>query len=165
MPPVITISILGAEPFARELVRGGERATDLRPVWPIAAERIRELNRRMFITQGATGASGGWSPLADSTIARKTRQGLKLDPLIASEALYEAATSYRDENQQVVEGHDYMVFRITGDPGQRGQIHQRGAPSVNLPARKIVDWTEDDKQQFVRDIQYYVITGKVDWLR
>lgn len=162
MPLQISISILGDEQFERSLLRIERHAGDLRPVWDLIEEDIKEINRQQFFSEGAR-SSGGWAPLADSTIAYKRSHGYPLDILQRTGALFDAATGFTDPNQEVIKQDDWMVFRVTGDPGEYGRYHQSG--TSRMPRRRVVEFTEADKIQFVKDIQRYIMTGEVDWLR
>lgn len=165
MPLTFDIRIFGANPFARTIERTGKYASDLRPVWHLIEENILDINSQQMITEGRRGLAGAWTPMADSTRAYKASHGFLMPLLQRSGDLYDAVAAFSSPNRNVYKGAQSLGFIVTGEPGRIGAIHQKGAPSVGLPQRKVIDWTEADKVQFIKDIQRYVLTGKVDFLR
>lgn len=157
----VRIQIFGDEQFARKLERVGEHGGDLRPVWDVIEEDIKQIGAAQFMTQGGR-SSGGWTPLAESTQLRKQKQGSGFSILQETGALRDAVASFSDPNQQVVKTEDWMVFRVVGDPGEYGAFHQSG--TSKMPMRKVLEFTELDRIRFVNHIQRYVITGEVDWI-
>lgn len=157
----VSIRILGDEQFDRELMRVGRHAGDLRPVWGVIEEDIKQIGASQFMTQGAR-SSGGWSPLAESTIEKKRKKGAPLDILRDTDSLRDAVASFSDPNQEVIKTEDYMVFRVTGEPGEYGPFHQSG--TSKMPMRKVLEFTEMDRIRFVNHIQRFVLTGKLDWV-
>jgi phage gpG-like protein len=163
MPLTIQLQILGDEQMERTLLRSGMHADDLRPVWNVWEEDIRQMSTQQFFSQGSRG-SGGWEPLKPSTVAYKASHGLRPEILRATDALFEAMTSPSSPDIMVVKESDEMIWRVIGEPGEYGAIHMSGNPDGNLPQRRPLEFTELDRQRLVRDIQRYVVYGSVEWI-
>lgn len=159
--PAVSISIFGDQEFQRDLYVVGEHGEDMRPVWEVIEEDIRQIGAAQFMTQGAR-SSGGWTPLKPSTVEKKQKRGLLPYILQATGSLRDAVSSGSDPAQEVVKTADWMVFRLTGDLGEIGALHQSG--TSKMPMRKIIEFTAMDRDRFVNHIQRYVLTGEVDWI-
>lgn len=159
--PSISISIFGDQQMQRTLYFVGEHGEDLRPVWAVIEEDIKQIGSAQFASQGAR-SSGGWTPLAPSTVEKKRTHGFRPEILRATDRLRDAVASGSDPAQEVIKAADWMVFRLTGELGEVGGYHQGG--TSRMPMRKIIEFTEMDKERFIGHIQRYVMTGEVDWV-
>jgi phage gpG-like protein len=151
----ITIDSLGQEVVAREILRPlGRRASDLRPAMDAALDIIRDAEGRQFDTQGADG-SGGWAPLADSTVQRKARAGLDPRILHATGDLVASVTTDSGDNIGISR-KDGLDF---GTTLPYAGFHQTG--TGRMPARPVVQLPERDRRQIMKVAQRYLVTGKV----
>lgn len=156
----ITVDIFGDQQFSRELVRVGQRAGNLNPAFHSIFMRLLEINAEQFHTLGARGGSP-WAPLKPETIRQKAAEGVSHPewPLWRTEALFGAMTSPSDPNNEIILNEDWAVFRVLGEPGDYGPYHQHG--TSDMPARPPFKLLEDDKREFVREMQSYIMTGRV----
>lgn len=109
---------------------------------------IREAIEQQFDTEGGH-ASGGWAPLADSTVREKARKGLDPHILRATDRLMTSLTRKFDpENIEAMDGVDAMKF---GSSVPYGGYHQTG--TSKMPRRRPVALTEADKIAIMKAIQ------------
>ncbi len=108
-----------------------------------------------FDSQGGYG-SGGWQPLADSTVKSKAARGL--DPRIMHATL-------RLRRSLVDQGGADQLLEVTpsslayGTTVEYAKFHQQGGG--NLPRRRLVEPPEGDRRQAVRTLQRFFVTGEV----
>lgn len=156
------VDVFGDKQFSRELVRVGSRAGNLNPAFHSIFMRLLEINSEQFRSFGARGGDP-WAPLQPETIRQKAAEGVAHPdwPLWRTEALFEAMTSPSDSNNEEILNEEWAVWRVIGEPGEIGVHHQHGAPAANLPARPPFRLTEEDRREFVREMQHFIMTGNV----
>lgn len=141
----LDLEAFGEKVFSRELMRIGQNAGDMRPAFDTIHDVMMGASSRQFTTQG--GYSGGWAPLAASTIRRKAVKGL--DPRILHATL-------RLRNSLTTASHPDHIYRRTADEmfvGSRvpyGGYHQRG--NGNMPRRRPVDFSSGGGPRVKNDI-------------
>lgn len=148
----IRFEVFGDQIVEREILRVGERADDFRPVFATLHRSFLGIERTQFSSEGRN--SGGWRPLAPSTVAAKARQ--QLDPRIlhATLDLRNSLTRPTDANH---------VYRATADEmfvGSRvsyGVFHQHG--TKKMPRRPPVALTEAHKRRWVKELQGWLVHG------
>lgn len=157
----ITIDVFGDVQVSRNLMRFRDRAMNMIPAFQIEADLFLRHESKQFDSQGAY-ASGGWAPLAASTIARKARLGQDPRILHATLAMRRSLT---------VKGAPGQIRRIRRDSMEVGTsvkspkgfpypaVHQRGGGHV--PRRRPVEFRESDKREMIRRIQHYLVYGTV----
>ncbi|HLE98976.1 MAG TPA: hypothetical protein VI540_03690 [Gaiellaceae bacterium] len=111
----------------RDLARLALFLTDLRSFWPKVVPLFVGWMRQQFETEGSFG-SGGWAPLAFSTVDRKARLGLRPQILQATGAMKQAAS--RPSRRATAKS---LTLQID-DP--KLQHHQSGTAS--MPARPLI---------------------------
>lgn len=141
----LDLEAFGETVFSRELLRVGANAGDMRPAFDDIHEVLLQAERQQFGTQG--GYSGGWAPLAPSTVAFKARKGLDRRILHATLRLRRSLTE---------SSHADHVYRTTpdemfvGSSVPYGGYHQRGGGS--LPRRRPVDFSSGGGPRVKNDI-------------
>lgn len=142
----LTLEAFGEVQLDRELMRIGENAGDMRPAFDDIHEVLLDASRHQFSTEG--GYSGGWAPLAASTVAAKQRGGF--DPRILHRTL-------RLRNSLTQAGHPDHVYEASADEmyvGSRvpyGSYHQRGN-EPRMPRRRPVDFSSGGGPRVKSDI-------------
>jgi phage gpG-like protein len=115
---------------------------------------LRHAIEQQFDSQGSH-ASGGWAPLADSTVAEKSRKGLRPEILRATDRLMQSLTSRFDSDHiEEMRGPDTLAF---GSNVPYGAYHQTG--TRKMPRRRPVALTEADKIEIMKAIQLATVRG------
>jgi phage gpG-like protein len=147
----LDLDIYGDEQISRELLRFSAYAGNAQPALEVIAGDMAEQIEEQFSSEGDRG-SGGWAPLADTTIAAKAAAGLDPHILQATRGLMESLTGGANHIREISD--DSLVF---GSSDPKGKFHQKG--TSRMPARKPVDFTELDRRGFVRTLQRYIVEG------
>lgn len=149
----ILIETFGDTQLDRELLRFNERAVNPIPAFEMIMEEVAKLNTEQFDSQGER-SSGGWAPLADSTVLYKAANDLDPRILHATLALRDSLTDRTDSaHEEVVSPEGFMFGSDVG----YGEYHQHG--TKNMPMRKPVELTVADREAFVKTLQRYVVEG------
>jgi phage gpG-like protein len=158
----VDIEVFGEKHVSREIVRTGIRARQLNPAFRSIFRRLEEIHAEQFLSRGERGGTP-WEPLKPATILEKARQGVKQPewPEVRFEHLFEALTSPSSEYNETIYNDEWAVWRVLGEPGEYGAIQQKGAPSINLPARPLSVFTLADRESFVKEIQLWIVRGEV----
>jgi phage gpG-like protein len=147
----ILIDTLGDELISRSLVGIEGRIVDISGARRELAEEMRAQIREQFDTEGQAG-SGGWEPLAASTVAGKRARGRSMRILEESGDLRASLT--------IIGGTD-NVTRITGDTFEYGTTipyakhHQHG--TARMPRRRPAQLPEQGRRQVTRILQRHVM--------
>lgn len=152
----ITFDIAGDVQFDREILRLTERAEDVKPAFEHIVDRIEGWERQQFETEGGR-ASSGWRPIKQSTIDAKRRAGLDTRILHATHALRDSLTNtYADGAIREI-GKQELKY---GTEVPYAGVHQRGRKDGTMPARKPLEFREDDRRQIVKDLQAWIVRGE-----
>lgn len=165
-----SITVLGDTQFERELRFTGRRATQAKPLyeelgWFLSYRVVGE----QFRTKGARSGEP-WAPLAPSTIKRKGHADILEDTgdlrgsfmLWDPMNIYEATDDYLRFGSRVEHG----IYHQLGTEERRGQRHVQlqlfdtGGRS-GTPMRKIMDLTEGDRVHIVKEMQQWIIRGRL----
>jgi phage gpG-like protein len=150
----LDLDVFGDKQVARELLRFGDRAADVRPAWNAIIGRLERLEAEQFDSQGGRG-SGGWAPLAPATVAEKARRGLDPRILHATGRLRASLTGRGGD--AIRESHpDEMRF---GTSVPYARFHQQG--TSRMPRRREIELRELDRHMiFVQTVQRFLVTGE-----
>jgi phage gpG-like protein len=162
MPVTLHISSNdGENVIRRELLRFEEGLDRPETALRAAGDVLREATEAQFETEGFH-ASGGWPPLAASTvIAKRFRRSNLFGPtdthiLVATGRLRDALTKKFDPEH--IERIDSSGTSLTfGAVTPYGVYHQSERPRTRLPRRPPVAPNEDDKRRIVKDMQRALI--------
>ena len=147
--PLITIDIMGDKQLVRGFSRFADEVKDLREPFGEIVKQFHAIEQKQFETEGGYG-SGGWHPLASSTLERKRREGFPNKILVRTRQLMDSLTG--KSSASVVESRP-LQLRIGTTLGY-ARIHQQG---LGLPTRPVIDLTEGDKMAFMKTIQRYLV--------
>lgn len=137
-----------------------DKALDAKPVMAVIRELIIRGHREQFDTHGGF-LGDEWPPLADATIARKQREGLPEEPLVATGALGTALAGGAGKSTTVTRAMVrvglnkrtlwYAIFAASGasEQGRRG----------SEPPRPITGMNVDEGEEAISMIQKFV-TGE-----
>lgn len=153
----IELDVAGDKQLAREVLRLGDRAVDATPAFAKVVTDLAEHERRQFETEGGL-ASGGWTPLAASTIAAKRAAGLDPRILRATGALYRSLTQPLGGGSDAIREvrPDEMRF---GTSLRYARFHQLGTD--RMPQRREIELRERDRADVVKTLQRYILTGEL----
>lgn len=152
----LTFEISGDVQVDRTLERWVDRADNMRPALSALADDFLRIEDRQFNSQGLF-ASGGWTPLKQSTVERKALLGLDPRILHATLALRNALTQ---------RGAPHQVRRVTNDEFFAGTdliyagVHQNPVTSP-LPRRRPVELRETDRRQWIKTLQRFLVDGTI----
>lgn len=152
----ISFEFYGDTQLERTLEDIAERAEDMRPVWDVLADRFVELEKRQFASQGAY-ASGGWQPLSERYGRWKATNYPGQTILRREDELYDSLTQ-RPLGLEVMEAS----FMVIGSDVEHGRYHQRGD---GVPRRRPVEFRENERVEWARLIQRFIMTGSVGGAR
>jgi phage gpG-like protein len=148
----LDLDVYGDEQVSRELLRFSAYAGNAQPAFRKIADDMRDQVAEQFATEGARG-SGGWKPLADSTIASKLSAGLDPHILQATHTLMESLTGTGGDHIEEI-SDEHLLF---GSSVDYGRFHQKG--TSRMPARRPVEFAELDRRGFIRTLQRYLVEG------
>lgn len=151
----VLFEVAGDVQLNRDMLRVGEAAADMSEAFEAVAELWIAETADQFATEGRH-ASGGWRPLAESTVKAKQRHHLRPEILRAHDRLMPSLTDRGDPN---------MILTITPgelDYGSKvGYVgyHQKG--TRRMPQRRPVEFTEATRVETIKILQRFVMTGEV----
>lgn len=148
--------MFGEDLLNRDLLRISDRVVHAQPAFEQILDEVEMITAEQFEGEGKY--SGGWAPLKPATVARKEKLGLRPEIEQATGALLDDLT---------LKTHGSSTRTATATGMERGtdiiyaRRQHQGDPSINLPARPLVAFTETHKRGFVRTLQTFVMTGAV----
>lgn len=151
MPARLRFTFAGEAQVDRTLARL-EAVEDARPAWEAMAVRFARANAANFRSEGAY-ASGGWAPLSPRYAAWKAR-AYPGKPILEREGDLKRDLTQRPFGVEVIE----PGFMVLGTALPYAAFHQQGAG--NLPQRRPVELREQERREWVRILQRFIITGK-----
>jgi phage gpG-like protein len=118
-------------------------------------KELRDVEKLQFDSEGGYG-SGGWTPLAISTIESKQRREVDNGVLRATDLLYNSLTGTGSGSIAEISS-EWLRY---GTTVFYAGIHQAGAESTHLPQRRVVQLPEGERRNIAKLVQEYIVTGK-----
>lgn len=160
---ILEFDVFGDVQFSRDLLRFRDRAMDMRPAFASIHASFLAIERHQFATSG--GFSGGWRPLAPSTVEAKERRGLDPRILRATDAMWKSLTT-ASHPAHVFDNQPDTLFMGTRVKSAKSfpypATHQHGTRNRRVPQRRIVELTETHRRRWVRIMQRYVVGAALD---
>jgi phage gpG-like protein len=150
----LLLDVAGDRQLDRTLLRMAGRADDMSDALGAVGDMLAGAETRQFSSQG-TYASGGWAPLAPSTLARKAALGQGDRILVATGELRDSLTRRTGGGNALREVTPSSLVFGTTVPYAR--FHQQG--TGRMPQRRPLELTEGDRRQSVRILQRFVTDG------
>lgn len=141
------------------LLRGvEERMGDLTPIWPKVVMAFREIEKKVFDTEGGSTDDGAWPELAERTQKERARLGYgAAHPILQRTQKLQRALTL---GVGMYERMTPTSLQLQLEPDLKYfDYHQSRAPRKKLPRRAMVSLTEADRQELMRPIRLY-ITGR-----
>jgi phage gpG-like protein len=148
----LEIGIEGDAQIKRRLLRVGDRAVNARPAFEAIGEALLGISRQQFESEGRR-SSGGWQPLAQSTIDRKGDSSILFD----SGALM-ASFSERGGDNTFWATDDFLLF---GSKLEYAGFHQRG--TSRMPQRRPLELAEADRVGVAKILQSHILGDGDTW--
>jgi phage gpG-like protein len=139
----LTFDVAGDVQLQRSFSRFTEDVKDYSPAFRAIAVEFFKGEEQQFASGGRSG-SGGWAPLAPSTLAHKRLMGYPPDILVRTGALRDALSKITGDTIREV---DPLQLRL-GTTLPYGMYHQKGTtvfparPPIQLNERQKVAWTK-----------------------
>lgn len=153
----ISMEVFGDVQLNRTLLRASERSRNLSPVFSDLANDFLKIERQQFDTQG--GFSGGWKPLAESTIARKAALGLDPRILHATLALQRSLTQPGAPGfvRQISRSSMFVGSDVKSKDGFPYPAVHQNPQSSRLPQRRPVELDEAHRRSWMKRIQQFIV--------
>lgn len=151
----LDLETFGEKQFSREILRVGANAADMRPAFDEVHELFLEVEERQFSSQGAA-YSGGWKPLAPSTVSYKASAGLDPRILHATLRLRKSLTDRTHKDHIYRASADEM---FVGSAVPYGPPHQKG--KGNPPRRRPVEFNEPVRRRILKLLQQHLLGGGI----
>ena len=148
--PILEFGVAGEKQIRRGLSRFGDQVKDLSEPFREIVKAFHEGMGKQFETQGAYG-SGGWQALSPDYAARKAVEYPSAGILVRSGLLSESLTG---RNPWAIENVEPLRLEV-GTKIPYGLYHQKG--TSRMPARRLIDLTEEQKREWMRIIQRYLV--------
>jgi phage gpG-like protein len=147
---LIDVSLSGDKQVQRRLLRIGGRAVHARPAFEMLATWLMGLEREQFESEGQR-SSGGWAPLAESTVKAKGDSSILFD----TGAEMASFTERGDPNQTLWATDEFLLFGAKLPyPG----FQQTG--TSRMPQRRPLELTAADRLVPPRIIQAHILGGE-----
>jgi hypothetical protein len=137
-----TAQIQGEVIIDRSFNRVEQEITDFRNFWPGVITTFYEIENEQFLTEGASGASGKWTPLSPAYKLFKEREFPGKTILRREDALYESMTGPDALDSVLRPGRDELLI---GSSLPYALFHQRTRP--------VISFTENIVRRFIKSIQ------------
>ena len=147
----LDLEAFGDVQFSREILRVGDNAGDMRPAFDKVDESVRRFGKRQFGSQG-NAYSGGWAPLAASTVRYKASR--RLDPRIlhATLRLRRSFTLGSSPDHVYRSSADEM---FTGSKVPYARYHQLG--TQRMPRRRPFQLDEAARREILKILQRHLV--------
>jgi hypothetical protein len=171
---LLVFEVAGDKLIERELLRMGDYAQDATPAFAAIGGFMMAETKEQFATEGHR-ASGGWAPLAPSTIQKRGGAGRSGGAIFTNPgggggftsggpvrilhdtgALEQSLTEPKGANQILEVTPQELVF---GSRLPYAHYHQTG--TRRMPRRRPLEFTEAAKRDMVKILQRFVVTGEV----
>jgi len=146
----LQFEVIGDQQVMRGFSRFADSVKDLSEPFREIVRDFHDVEKKQFESEGGYG-SGGWQPLASSTIEEKQRRGYPLQIMVRTGELRDVLTGGREGYDDVKP----LVLKIMTLP--YAKYHQSRAPRTRLPRRPLIELREADKTRWMKIIQRYLV--------
>lgn len=146
----IHFSATGVAETERRLLGVEARAYNMEPALHLIAMDMREAERELFETAGASGGEP-WAELKETTLRSKAAKGYPPNILIATSDLEASLTEQGGDHFEHITDSE-LVFG-TSDP--KAGFHRTG--TRDMPARNPLDFSEVRIRAWTKELQRYLV--------
>lgn len=146
----IELDVFGDKQVSRELLRFRDAAADMKPALEEIADDFLDIEERQFSSEGRYG-SGGWAPLAPSTLAGKVRRGYDTRILHERLRLRRSLTTRNQDHIRKITSDSMFV----GTSVPYAIYHQHG--TSHMPRRRPVELPARDRDNWVKILQRHLV--------
>lgn len=149
------VTVDGEKQLDRALSRFGDHLGDMRPFFQKASEMISSAVEEQFETEGSR--TSGWAPLSPRYAAWKMAQ-VGNQPILVftgrmkKSLIGEGPDSIREADRDQLRWGTSVPYAI---------FHQRG--TSRMPQRRIIDLTEQDRQDLMKALQRFMVGSKEEF--
>lgn len=144
----LTIEVQGEKQLSRSFTRFADKIKDFRPVFEAVGKVFNQILRDKF-------QNNDWKPLSPAYEAQKERRYPFQSILRASDKMFNALTK-KDAQGNVHDVRELAAtFGASGGQGRIAGFHQQG--TRRMPQRKIIDLTEKNKKDMMRQAQRIMV--------
>ena len=147
----LTFDVAGDAQLQRSFSRFTENVKDYSPAFRSIAVEFHKGERQQFDSEGASG-SGGWRPLAPSTVEYKLAHGYPPDILVRTGRLRDSLAKITGDT---IEDIGPLQMRM-GSRVPYGIYHQKGARG-RFPKRPLIQLNEQQKVEWTKMIHRYLV--------
>ena len=141
-----TAEVTGTQVLDRAFNRVDQEISDFRNFWPGVITAFYEIETEQFLSEGAKGASGKWTPLSPAYKLFKEREFPGKTILRREDALYESMTGPDALDSILRPEKDELTI---GSALPYALVHQKTRPIISL--------TENDKRKLTKSIQQRLV--------
>jgi len=146
----LQFDVMGDQQVVRSFSRFAESVKDLSEPFREIVRDFHEIEKKQFESEGGYG-SGGWQPLASSTIEEKQRRGFPLQIMVRTGDLRDVLTGGKSGYEDI-KPLELKIMMLA-----YGKYHQSTAPRTKLPRRPLIELTEGDKTRWTKIIHQYLV--------
>jgi len=147
----LSFEVMGDKQVARGFSRFANEVKDLRDAFREIVKDFRDtIEKKQFESEGGYG-SGGWKPLATSTLRQKASKGYPSTILVATGRMKRSLTGKTRDTIEEIKPLSILM----GTKAGYARYHQKG--TRYMPARPVIELTEGDKTRWTKIIHRYMV--------
>lgn len=144
----LTGTVVGETVINRAFTRLVAGVQDFSEVFEKIGEDFRDIEKEQFDAEP-------WVPLSPAYAVWKELHFPGQSLLRLTDRLYSSMTSLGGPDNVNIIQPLQATFGAGGESGRYGVFHQLG--TMNMPQRKVIDFTEDDKRMFTKTMHTYMV--------
>jgi hypothetical protein len=146
----IIFSVHGEEDVEHLMLGLAARAEDTRPVLSAIAAALGRREAELF----ESGGHGEWEQLAESTLERKSAEGLDPGILQATREMREALEGHGAGHVQHISDTE-LFYGLEGEAAEKAARHKSG--TSRMPARDPIMFDEEARRGITKAVQRFIV--------
>lgn len=146
----LSLDLPGQAPILARVEGVVTRLEDLTPAFELIRDEFRKQTREAFQTEGASTAGGRWKALSEIYGKRKEKKFPGKTILRREDALFNALMGGANAIEEIGRQEMSVGSAVTTPDGRwnLGTIHQEGTEDGRIPARSIINPTDDQRADY-----------------